>query len=146
MRWRLAAVLLILGLGAAAVTACSGDDDDSGSTTTVSDPGPNSTISDPGPNDTSSGPSTIVGIVAFTTSDGCITLTATQPFSLRFDGFTLQNDEDANLALVADDDGRVLSHNGDQMFVTGRENGETDACGTVFVVESLNSVVPTATT
>ena len=147
MLWRTAAVLLVLGL-AAGTTACSGDDDSSDSTTTVSDPGPNSTSSDPGPNDTTSGPTTMAGVITFTSADGCITMTTTEPWSLHFDGYSLEPDPDdaTRIALIADDERGVLAHNGDQLIVTGRENGETDACGKVFVVESLNSVIPSPTT
>ena len=129
-------------------TACSCDDDDSSkSTTSVSDPGPNSTSNDPGPNDTTSGPTTMAGVIAFTTPDGCITLTATEPWSLHFDGYSLGTDPDdaTRIALIADDERGALAHNGDQLVITGRENGETDACGKVFVVESLNSVIPSPT-
>jgi hypothetical protein len=136
----------MLGLSTAGIAACSGDDEDSGSTTTVSDPGPNSTVNDPGPNDTASGPDTISGVVTLTTADACITLATTPPSSLRLDGYTVGEDPaDATgrLALIADDERGVLAHSGDQLVVSGNANGETDACGAVFVVESLNSVIPT---
>ncbi|MGQ0824969.1 MAG: hypothetical protein ACT4OX_08085 [Actinomycetota bacterium] len=120
---------------------CSGDDEsgDNDATTPVTDPGPNPTGDDPGPNDTTGGPVTVQGIVALDGITGCMTLaTENGVFALTFTDYTLG--DDGAPAIIADDDGRTLAHEGDEMVVSGRPGAPDAACGgTAFVVESLNS-------
>jgi hypothetical protein len=118
------------------VPACSGDDDDGGGAA-----GPAPTDNDPGPNDTSDAPATIQGVARLDPATNCIVLeTDTGRFALQFTGYELG--DDGAPAIVATDDGRTLAHDGDTVVVTGRASGATDACGAVFTVESLNSVIP----
>ena len=136
--------LLLVTVIMVLLVSCSGDDDNSNATT---DPGPNPTSDDPGPNDTSGGPMTVEGVVRFVAETGCVALeTADSPvvgdarLGLEFTDFALNDDGDA---LVANDDGRVLAHDGDTIVVTGRPGGDAPSdCGTAFTVESLNTVIP----
>jgi hypothetical protein len=126
------------------LAACSGDDDDSSAT---SDPGPNPTSNDPGPNDTSGGPLTVQGTVRFVAADECVALETPDTsivgearLGLDLPDYSLNEDGDA---LVANDDGRVLAHDGDTIVITGRPGGDVPRdCGTAFTVESLNTVIP----
>ncbi|MET1003081.1 MAG: hypothetical protein ABWZ15_14835 [Acidimicrobiia bacterium] len=135
MRTRRTAVLLVIGV--LTVTGCSGDDDSD-------DLGPQPTNEDPGPNDTSTGPTTVQGVLTIGTDPECLTLALPEgPVALDLDDYSIADDA-GQPALVADDDGRVLAHSGDTLVVSGRaDSAATDACGPVFTVESLNSVIPT---
>jgi hypothetical protein len=122
----------------AGLAACGGDDDDDTAT------GPAPTANDPGPNDTSDAPATIQGVTRLDAATSCIVLeTDAGPFALQFTDYLLGDDGGAP-AIIATSDGRTLAHDGDTVVVTGRASGATDACGTVFTVESLNSVIPAA--
>jgi hypothetical protein len=136
VRTRRIAVLLVIGV--LTVTGCSGDDDDDSN-----DLGPQPTNEDPGPNDTSTGPTTVQGVLTIGTDPECLTLALPEgPVALDVDGYSIADDA-GQPALVADDDDRVLAHSGDTLVVSGRANSAaTDACGPVFTVESLNSVIP----
>ena len=129
--------LLLLLCAALVVGGCSGDDVDA-------DPGPQPTTDDPGPNDTSAGPTTVQGVL--TIGDDCLTVALPEgPVALEMEGYSV-GDDAGQPALVADDDGRVLAHSGDTLVVSGRADpATTDPCGSLFVVESLNSVIPAAT-
>jgi hypothetical protein len=130
-------------LACALTTGCRGDDDATRDAPATTDPGPNSTGVDPGPNDTSSGPVTVQGTVRFDGGSPCIALETTAgSLSLAFTGYS-RTDDAGRAALKADDDDRVLAHDGDQMVVTGHPTGAAaDSCGNPFAVDSLNTVTP----
>lgn len=136
--------MFVSGVFACALAAgCSGGDDSQGDAPQTTDPGPNSTGVDPGPNDTSGGPVTVQGTVRLASTSTCIALETTDGrLSLAFTGYSLTDDA-GRAALKADDDDRVLAHDGDQMVVTGNPTGAAaDPCGDPFAVDSLNTVTP----
>jgi hypothetical protein len=135
-----AATALVLILGG----ACGGDDDRDDTTAPVTDPGPNPTGEDPGPNDTSGGPQTVQGVTHLDAATECITLeTDAGVLVLVFQDYELGDDGEP--AIVAVEDGRTLARDGDQLVVSGQAGAlDPDCGGTVFAVESLNSVTPAA--
>jgi hypothetical protein len=128
---------------ACALGAGCNDDNSQGDAPATTDPGPNPTGVDPGPNDTSGGPITVQGTVRLDGASPCIALETTDGrLSLAFTGYSLTDDA-GRAALKADDDDRVLAHDGDQMVVTGNPTGAApDPCGEPFAVDSLNTVTP----